>query len=52
MNTYIFTIDTPEGYKAVVYFAYTLIEATQKMLDFEGVREYDIHGVVIKAGLA
>jgi len=49
MNTYIFTIDTPEGFKAVVHFGYTLIEATQKMLDFENVREFDIQGVVIKA---
>jgi hypothetical protein len=49
MNTYIFTIDTEEGFKAVVHFAYTLIEATQKMLDFEGIREFNILGVVIKA---
>jgi len=50
MNTYIFTINTQEeGIKAVVQFAYTLIAATQLMLDFEGIKEWAILGVIIQA---
>jgi hypothetical protein len=49
MNTYIFTVDTEEGFRIVVIFADGLAQAANRLLDFDMCKECDILGVVIKA---